>query len=161
MSQGQYTRIEAVDVARQLELCGEAFYDEAMRHADDPSVQKLLEHLRDEERNHSRSFERLLASVQEAQGEWREQPEYQTWMASFARRRVFPSPEKAREAVASLSSSIELIDHAIRFEQQTVEFLEHLRGLVRTEDKDVIDALIAEEREHERLLRDRRARLEG
>ena len=159
MTQGQYTRTEVVDVARQLELCGEAFYDEGLRHARDPEVKTLLRHLRDEEKAHGRSFDRLLAGIEEAEGEWRDGPEYSAWMRGFAIHQVFPDPAGARAVVRGLSDDAALLDHAIGFEQQTVEFFEHLRDMVRAEDKAVIESLIDEEREHERLLRERRARL--
>jgi rubrerythrin len=161
MSEGRYTRIEAVDVARQLEVCGEAFYDEAMKHARGKSVQTLLRHLRDEERAHSRSFDRLLSGLDEAEGDWRHAPEYLVWMRSFARRRVFPSPDEARKMAETITSDEALLDKAIEFELQTVEFLDNLRDHVREEDRGVIDELIAEEQEHERLLRHRRAALHG
>ena len=161
MAQGQYTRIEAVDVARQLELCGEAFYDEAMRHADDPEVERLLRHLRDEERAHGRAFDRLLEGIEEAEGDWRDGEQYAAWMRGFAIRRVFPDRRGARAVVRTLDGNLGLIDQAIRFERQTIEFLEQLRALVRPDEQDVVDSLIAEEREHERLLQERRDRLQG
>ena len=160
MSVGRYTRIEAVDVARQLEACGEAFYDAARQHARDDTVRALLQHLRDEERAHSRAFEDLLAGVGAAQGDWRADPAYETWMRSFAARRVFPDPEAAKGQVAGLDDR-GLIELAIRFEQQTVEFLEQLRTQLRSGEDGVIDTLISEERKHEQLLRLRLARLHG
>lgn len=158
MSGGQYTRIEAVDVARQLEVCGEAFYEAARLHAQDDQVASLLSHLRDEERAHSRTFDALLASVEEAQGDWRADPAYETWMRAFAVRRVFPDPEGAKAHVVGMDDRA-LIGLAIRFELQTIEFLEQLRSQLRSGEDGVIDALIEEERRHEELLRRRLALL--
>ncbi len=160
MSEGRYTRIEAVDVARQLEACGEAFYDAARKHARDGEVEALLRHLRDEERAHSRAFDALLAGIEEAQGDWRADPAYETWMRAFAVRRVFPDPEHARSQVERLDDR-GLLGLAIRFEQQTIEFLEQLRSQLAPGEEAVIDTLIAEERQHERLLRARVERLHG
>lgn len=145
-----FTRIEVIDLARQLEACGEAWYDAARSVARAASVRSLLTELRDAEQAHARSFERLLSGVE--QGSWRADEEYLRWMRGFVARRVFPDPAGARAAAGALSDDAELLRTAVRFEQQTIEFLEHLRPQVAGDERAVIDALIAEEQEHERAL---------
>jgi rubrerythrin len=158
---GAYTRIEAIDLARQIEACGEAWYDEAHRHAKDAGVRRLLQHLRDEEKAHSTTFEALLAGVDGADGSWRQDESYVTWMRGFASRRVFPDPEAARDVARGLGDDRALLERAIAFERQTVEFLEELRTRVRPEEADVIDHLVAEEREHEHRLIQRLSRFDA
>jgi rubrerythrin len=161
MNTPSYNRIEAVDLAHQIERCGEAYYDQAVQEARNPKVKQLLAHLRDEEQAHSRSFEALLDGIEGADGDWRTEEEYRRWMRGFAKRRVFPDLDAAREFVRGLKTDADLIAQAIRFEQQTIEFLEHLRNLVHADETDVIDELVAEEREHERLLTARLERIQG
>lgn len=145
-----FTRIEVIDLARQLEACGEAWYDAALAVARGAPVRALLTELRDAEQAHARSFERLLAGVEH--GGWRADEEYLRWMRGFVSRRVFPDPEGARAAAGTIADDAALLRTAIRFEQQTIEFLEHLRPQVEGDERAVIDALVAEEREHERAL---------
>lgn len=154
------THIEVVDIARQLEVCGEAYYAAAAEVARDPDLRSRLGNLRDEERHHARVFNSFLDEV-DATASWRFDEHYETWMRAFALRRVFPDPEDARRQVAELDGELGLLRRAIEFEEQSVEFMQHFRDLLPDEHREIGDRLVAEEREHERLLRALLTELQG
>lgn len=146
--------IEIVDIAKKIETCGEAFYDAAVDHVDDPEVRKLFTFLRNEERRHETEFENLLSHVEEADGEWRDNEEYAGYMRSLAEYRVFPDPEAARALVAAVNDVTSVLRHAMNFEKDSILFLHEMRPIVREEDRRMVDRLLDEERKHLRLLSD-------
>ncbi|MDX9719279.1 MAG: ferritin family protein [Myxococcota bacterium] len=146
-----YSEVELVDIAKQIERCGEAFYEQAIKHSKNPKIKALFEFLLKEEGEHAKAFEEMLASVRYA-GEWRTDPNYQAYLRTVVETRVFPTPEAARKLVDDLGNEIDAIRFAISFEKDTVLFFHDLRRMVREEDVPVIERLIAEEQNHLRVL---------
>jgi rubrerythrin len=144
--------IEIVDIAKKIETCGEAFYDAAVEHVDDPEVRKLFTWLRNEERRHETEFENLLSHVEEADGDWRDNEEYAGYMRSLAEYRVFPDPEAARALVTASDGPAAVLRHAMNFEKDSILFLHEMRPLIREEDRQMVDRLLDEERKHLRML---------
>ncbi|MBI2375792.1 MAG: ferritin family protein [Deltaproteobacteria bacterium] len=147
-----YSGSELVDIAKQIEAAGEAFYSAAMARVADLRVREVLLYLRDEESRHAGTFERLLKGLDEPDGEWRVDESYLGYMRVLADRRVFPSPEAAVEAVARLDGEAALLEYALAFEKDTILFLHELRSAIRPESQALIDALVAEERNHVRAI---------
>ena len=144
----RYSGIELIDIARQLEKCGEAFYEaaaESLRHSE---VRELVRWLQKEETRHSVVFEQVLADLEESSELWRLDDDYLSWMRSEADGRVFPDPDAARAAVSKLKTEEDVLRTALEFEQQSIRFFRSLRKMVSVEDYDKIDALITEEQSH-------------
>ena len=154
----QYSDTEIVDIARQIERCGEAFYEQALPHLKDPKVREVFAWLRDEERKHAATFERLLAGVELAAGQWRHAEEYLGYLHALVDSRVFPDPADAAAAVAQLSDDAAAIRYAIGFEKDSILFFHELGRMVGEADRALVEQLIAEERRHlctlDALLRD-------
>ncbi len=144
--------IEIVDIAKKIEVCGQAFYDAAVEEVDDAEARKLFTFLRNEERRHETEFEALLSHVEEADGEWRDDEEYAGYMRSLAEYRVFPDPEAARALVTAVDDAASVLRHAMNFEKDSILFLHEMRPIVREEDRTMVDRLLDEERKHLRLL---------
>jgi rubrerythrin len=138
---------EAVDMAKQVEDAGEAFYDEALKYLEDPEVRRIFEFLRDEERRHAATFERLLETMGGVSGGWREDDEYVAYIRLLAGTQVFPDAPAARAAVRGATAG-EALRLAIEFEKDSILFLHEVRPMVEEESREVVDRLIAEERIH-------------
>jgi rubrerythrin len=145
---------EIVDIAKQVEELGEAFYEEALKHLKDARIRRIFAFLRDEERRHAGLFEAMLSGLKSASVEWREDEQYLTYMRALARNHVFPDREAVRVAVQDLRDEAAAIRIALGFEKDSILFLHELRVLVREEDRNTVDQLIAEEREHVRTLQE-------
>jgi len=146
--------IEIVDIAKKIEVCGQAFYDAAIGHFDDGEIRQLFTFLRNEERRHETEFEALLSHVEEADGEWRDNEEYAGYMRNLAEYRVFPDPEAARALAVAIDEPTAVLRHAMNFEKDSILFLHEMRPLIREEDRTMVDRLLDEERKHLRLLGD-------
>ncbi|MFT4628304.1 MAG: rubrerythrin [Myxococcota bacterium] len=68
-------------------------------------------------------------------------------MRSLADKRVFPSPEAARQSVEG-KDAVAALELALAFELASVTFFEGLREGLDGADRAVIDELVEEEREH-------------
>ena len=73
-------------------------------------------------------------------------------MRALAQNRVFPDLKAVRAAVTGLRDEAAAIRCAIAFEKDAILFLYELRTMVRQEEWEVIDSLIAEEQSHVRTL---------
>jgi rubrerythrin len=147
-----YSGTEIVEIAVQIESCGEAYYEEAMAHARSDKAKDIFAYLRTEERRHAKIFTEMLSKMADVDAPWRHDEDYQTYMRALAENRVFPTPEAARETVRGLSSDASAIRYALGFEKDTILFFYELRSLVRDKDQAIIDELIEEERRHIRQL---------
>ena len=148
----EYSGSELVDIAKQIEAAGEAFYATALERVEEPEIRRVFSFLRAEEARHATVFEDLLSQVEEADGDWRLDEEYMGYMRALADERVFPSLGKAADAVAKLKSETDALKYALSFEKDTILFLHELRPTVRSESHGILDKLIAEERTHVRML---------
>lgn len=143
---------EIVDIARQIEACGELWYDAAAGVVEDEAIRARFLQLRDDERRHAGQFEQLLTRFADDDGVWRDNDEYLTWAAAMANGRVFAGPEAAETAARMLRDDAEAIRVALQFEHQTISFLETLRPLMADSCQELLSELIAEEHEHVKLL---------
>ncbi len=143
-----YSGAEIVEIAIQIEGCGEAYYEEAISQSRSQKAKEIFTHLRDEEHRHAKIFEGMLPKMREADSSWRHNEEYSTYMHALAENRVFPTPEAARQAVKGLSDDISAVRYALGFEKDTILFFHEMRSAAQEKDFEVIDKLIAEERKH-------------
>lgn len=148
----KYTGTEVVDIAKQLEAAGEAFYEAAARQVKDSEVKALFTKLRDDEKRHGEKFESLLERLGGAHGEWRQDDEYLGYLRALADSRVFPSAEDARSAVKGIETRDDALHLALTFEKDTILLLHELRDATRAETREIVDWLLAEERFHVRAL---------
>lgn len=147
-----YSDTEIVDIAKQIESCGEAFYDEALGWLKSDEIREVFAWLRDEEKKHADLFERLLAGVKLADGAWRHDESYLGYLRAIVENHVFPNPQSARAIVGDLADDLAAIRYAIGFEKDSILFFHELRRLVAPEEQGIIDKLIAEEQRHVRTL---------
>jgi rubrerythrin len=147
-----YAGTEIVDIAKQIERMGEAFYEEALHHLKDAKIREVFTFLRDEEGRHAGVFEALLGKLGDAPEQWRGDEEYLAYMRVLAQNRVFPDIDAVREAVKKLPDEEAAIRYALGFEKDSILFLHELRTRVREEDRETVDGLIAEEQSHVRSL---------
>ena len=156
-----FSGTELVEIAIQIEECGKAYYEEALKHLSNPEVREVFAYLRDEEEVHAATFEGLLSRLTDISAEWRANEDYVTYMRALAANRVFPDPAAVRAAVAGLADDAEAIRFALGFEKDTVLFFYEMRPMVGERDRPLVDDLIAEERKHIRRLTALLANLAG
>ena len=147
--QSRVTQDEVIQMAIQMEELGRDFYEALGGATRDPRVFQLCHRLAAEEDKHREIFRRLHSNLA-ARGESVMLADEQ---AAAARRRirenVVPTSETIRQ-VACGGNIIDALNMAVKMEAEAVRFYTHLaRNLP---PGNAIEAVIAEERTHLRLL---------
>lgn len=145
-----FTIREIVDMAIQLEKNAETFYRAAVAKMATPSLEPVLICLANEERDHSKWFEKLkrLAEKAEAGGQGEE-------ISSEALRSLVGDQKfsLAEVDLAKIKSIKELIELAIEHEKDTIIFYQMLQSFIDDpETMEELDHIIAEEEQHIKLL---------
>jgi len=147
--QSRVTQDEVVQMAIRMEELGRDFYEALGGATRDPRVFQLCHRLAAEEDKHREIFRRLHSALA-TQGQSVMLPDEQ---AAAARRRlrqhVLPTSETIRQ-VACGGNVIEALNMAVRMEAEAVRF--YTRLAENLPPGNAINALIAEERTHLRLL---------
>jgi rubrerythrin len=143
-----YSISEIIDIAKQVEHAGEAFYAEALKHVKSTEVRELFTHLHGEEQRHAQLFEDILSEIDGDTGPWRQDDDYLAYMRGLVRKQVFPDPEEVRQAMEELQDEKTALTRAIGFEKDSILFFHELRNVLAVENRGVIDALVDEERKH-------------
>lgn len=149
---------ELIDAAKQIEAAGEAFYEAALPVLKGAAVREVFQWLRAEEGRHAEAFEALLDALAQGDAAWRGDEQYQGHLRALIEGHVFPSPARAREAAAGLTTDAQAIELALGFERDTIRTLEAFRSRVRRTDRAMVDTLIEEERGHIEALEELAAR---
>ena len=145
-----FTIREIVDMPIQLEKNAETFYRAAVAKMSTPSLEPVLICLANEERDHSKWFEKLkrLAEEVEAGGQGEE--------ISGEALRSLVGDQKfslAEVDLATIESVKELIELAIEHEKDTIIFYQMLQSFIDDpETVKELDHIIAEEEQHIKLL---------
>ena len=147
-----YSSSEIVEMAVQIEVCGEAFYDEAITLTENPKVREIFTFLRDEEKRHAALFRKILSRLVDAEAEWRQDETYLGYMRTLVEERVFPGEDGVRALARELGDEKAAVEKALQFEKDTLLFFFEIREMVSDASKGVVDEIIDEEKRHVRQL---------
>lgn len=149
---------EVLEIAKQIERNGAAFYRKAAERADDPLVRQSLEDLARMEEEHLRRFTEL--DEQWARGDVAAavfDPDDQagTVLRDWADGHVFNVYDEHGPPVTGKETLDEILVTALGMEKDSVLFYLGLREAARRrEDKDLIDQVVIEEMRHVAFLGD-------
>ena len=154
-----YNAREVYEMAIQVERNGAAFYRKAAKRLSDRGVCATLHELADMEDVHQKTFEAMLAVLNEGndQEEQWSDPEVEAlrYLQAFAGGHVF---DITADPSAELSDSIgpgEVLMMAVGKERDSIMFFLGLRDLASgSADRDRIDGIIKEEMGHVTVLLD-------
>ncbi len=147
-----YSSSEIVEMAVQIEVCGEAFYDEAMTLTKNPKVRELFSFLRDEEQRHAALFRQILSRLVDTSAEWRQDETYLGYLRTLVEERVFPGADGVRALARELGTERAAIEKALQFEKDTLLFFYEIREMVSDASKSIVGEIIDEEKRHVRQL---------
>jgi rubrerythrin len=149
----QFSIQEIIEIAIEIEKNGEAFYRTLVESANTARLRDLFKYLSEEEKKHKVRFEEILKSVGGYQiSEIYYATEYMGYMKALADERVFTKDVFAPDIVKNLKSSKEAIDLAIGFEKDSIIFLHEMQDMINDPEKETVQRLLNEEREHIRRL---------
>lgn len=142
---------EVIEMAVRTERAGYAFYNKAMETVKDEELKETLRYLRNQEEVHQQTFEKLSKEVKELEVpyNWEEASLYIKAMTDSA---FFSGEDKAIQRVRESKSEKEILKSAIDFEKETLLFFSELSRMMRPSDREVVEKIMQEEREHIRRL---------
>ncbi|MEW6052419.1 MAG: ferritin family protein [Nitrospirota bacterium] len=136
---------EIVEQAVQAEKLGNEFYTEmAKKFHDNSELKKLFDLLAAHELRHGASFSGLEKTLQDTSPEgWDEVAQY---LRAIVDSEFFLGTDKCLPSLEHVKTAAEAIDFALCFERETLLYYYTLRESVK--EKEVIDAIIKEEKSH-------------
>jgi len=143
---------EIIDMAIQLEKNAETFYRAAVAKMSTPSLEPVLICLANEERDHSKWFEKLRRVAQEAEAKGQSVEISSEALRSLVGGQKFSLDEVDLSKIESVQ---ELIELAMEHEKDTIIFYQMLQSFIDDpETMKELDEIIAEEEQHIKLLKE-------
>jgi rubrerythrin len=143
---------EIIDMAVRLEEKGQAFYNAAAERADSAEVQSLFAELAVQEQYHRRAFEQMgggAVALSMADEQWEQ---FQAYRDALLQNTFFADAEGALKRAKEARDEGEALQAALDFEKETLGFYQDLRDVVRGADRQTIERIANEEKEHIRRL---------
>jgi rubrerythrin len=136
---------EVVEQAVQTEKLGNEFYIKmAKKFQDNNELKKLFETLAAHELRHGNSFSELKNKLDgEEPEEWDEVTQY---LRAIVDSEFFLGKDKCLPSLEHVKTALEAINFALCFERETLLYYYALRET--TEEKEIIDKIIKEEKTH-------------
>lgn len=151
---------EILEIALKIELNGETFYREASEKATDNNLKDLFIYLQNQEKKHYDDFYNLSHLIKEDNirglSRLSDAEEISLYLHALANSKVFTDPEAGAALGRSIKDDSEAIDIAIGLERDSIIYYNEMLNVVKEEDKGLVENIIAQEKEHERLLKEMR-----
>jgi len=138
---------QLVHHAVRLEENGERFYRSWANRTDDAKQKEFFVHLADEEVKHRKLFQSLAEQVSDRPMDMNVYGEYMAYMQGFVDDTLFNEKVYARE-MAEIRGLPEAVEFAMRQELDSVLFYLELKAFVPSEQEEMIEAIVTEERRH-------------
>jgi len=143
---------EILQIAIETERQGAVFYERLATSAQDQRVKEECQRLVAFEREHEKTFRRLLGQrdVQRALDSL--QPgqlsdEYQQYLSALIDSNMLPDEETAQRLAEEAESEVAAINIALQMEKNTILFYQELQNLLG-EQAGVLQTILDEERSH-------------
>ncbi|MFP4058007.1 MAG: ferritin-like domain-containing protein [Candidatus Brocadiia bacterium] len=145
---GLFNVSEIVQMAIDEEHNGYFFYNALADCADSPKLQETARRLAEQEKYHEKRFIEMRDRLGAYQPPEQYPGEYADYVNVLVGGRVFPDEEGAVKLAQEAGGDADAVDTAILFEKNTLLFLNEMRTLVPEKDRQTIDELTDEERQH-------------
>jgi rubrerythrin len=144
---GAFFAKEIMEAAIQVEKNGQVFYEHMSRTASTPGARALFSDLARKELEHVGDLQRVARELADPPETW-EREEFTMYISDLAQDHVFREDGSGERLAGGVRSDVEAVNLGIRFEKDTILFLQELRPLARAQDAGVVDQLVAWEKEH-------------
>lgn len=138
---------EIIGAAVQIEKNGQSFYGLMAHRATHEAAREVFSELANQEGAHLEELESLARSLEDPPETW-EREEFGMYMAELAESHVFRENGSGERGAKEASGDLEALELGIRFEKDTILFLEGLQRLVRSKERSLVEKLVEWERGH-------------
>lgn len=148
---------EILEMAVRIEENGLRYYNEARKAATSDKLKDLFALLANEETQHIKVFSDMktaLGGASEQEGFDPYLEDARLYLRAIADTEVFTNPDKGRQLAEKITSEQEAIRLAIDMEKDSLLFYYELQKMIREKDRDVLQTLIDQEKDHVRKLND-------
>jgi rubrerythrin len=149
---------EVFQIALELEETGQVFYEALAVSSQDEQVSALCRRLAEMEADHYRKFQQMRQRLISQPGQRELSAEEAAYTQALINDRVIPDPHQARRLAAG-GSLWQMLDLAIRLENDSIGFYSRVLTTVDAADARAIARIIEEERAHARDLTQARRHL--
>jgi len=139
--------IDVVDIGIEKEKARRDFYDRVSQHFEDEEMKTLFTRLRDWEEAHIKKFHLIRNTVESSPAVETYPGELESYMDALVDDMLYSqvSPESFS---ANVKTPIDAINYGIGFEKDAIMLFMELSGYVQSKDKEAIQELMGEERQH-------------
>ena len=139
---------EIVEMGIQIEDNGKDFYGTLVEQSKNNKAKDIFKFLAGEEEKHIAAFQGILDKVHKYEPPESYPGEYFAYMNAIASEYVFTQKDKGKEIAKNAKSDKEAIELGMKFEKDSILFYEGMKKVVPENQHKVIDALIAQEKNH-------------
>lgn len=158
---GAFFAKEVINAAAQIEKNGQKFYEDIAKDERRPAVRDVFEYLAEQERKHVGELNYLSDQLKEPPDHTWEREDFDLYLDSIVSEHLFVGDGSAEREAGKIKTDLQAVEFGIHFEKQTMLFFHELLPLLRAEERDVLNNLIAWERDHLLLLFRLKRRLKG
>lgn len=144
---GAFFAKEILEAAIQIEKNGQLFYELMGQKAADRPALEVFRRLAQQEKEHLAHLGELAKALADPPETW-EREEFSMYMAELAESHVFKADGSAQNAAREVSGDLAAVETGIRFEKDTLLFMEGLRNIVRKKEEQILEKLLEWERAH-------------
>ncbi len=130
----------------ELEKCGAEFYSSLMAKHHNPIIQQLFAKLSEQENKHRILYEQLLEKITPETGEIDD--EYQNYLREIIDRKFDLNVLN----VSTCTSPHEVLDMAIRLENESIKFVSAFGILTGTVYRDLVEQIKQQEQDHLKII---------
>ncbi len=138
--------------ALEIETNGEAFYRAVASKASTHDVKLLFEDLAYQEQRHHRTFERMLSKLPDDEPADAPLDDYASYMRTALNNALAGGPDRGLALAEQAGTEEEALQAAMAFEKDTIIFFDDIREMVSVAERDVVEAIIREEKGHLRQI---------
>jgi len=144
----KYSASEIAELGVQIEKNGYAFYSHCAAETDREDVKKLFTFLAHEEHDHIAVFDRMRSLVQSYEPVESYPDDYFAYLHDLAAEHVFTQEGKGLAIAQVITNAREGIDMALSFERDSITFFTAMKKVVPSDEQNIIDQLIEQEKRH-------------
>ena len=149
MSNGGLFKVsEVVQMAIDEEHNGTLFYEALAGCAKSPILKEAAKRLAAQEAGHEKAFTALRDRLGLPAAPESYPGEYADYMNALLAGKTFPNEAAAVRLAQEAGGDAKAVNTAILFEKNTLLFLVEMKGLVAERDREMVNELIDEERQH-------------
>lgn len=157
---------EVLEMAVKIEENGLVFYTEASKETRSIEIKALFKMLAEEEGQHIKVFKRLRDLLDDEESATEAFDPYlaqaSDYLKAMADTEVFPDPKKEGKRLATtVYDENDALDVAIGLEKDSLLFYYELQRMINQKDKQIVEELINQEKEHLKKLTELQQKMFG